>query len=211
VEGYEVTGILWDGETMHERTIERLSWACGPVVREGWHHSDERYYDGMQPGWQGSTLLSDGPDHVGDIEDGLPWPDATFDYCVSHHGLMMLPEPALVPALVELRRVTKSGGWLRVSVPDMQLAICALQTRDEGWFPLDAPDVETAFCRYVTQNGATRSVFTFQRLFLLLHRSGWEPSPMRFVEGGSGCGLDGITDLDSRPNESIFMEAMNPE
>lgn len=184
---------------------ERLSWASGSDVREGWHHSDERWYPGMQT----DETYPMAQDHLGRIEEGLPWPDATFDYVVTHHGLMMLVEAALVPALAELRRVTKPGGWLRVSVPDMELAIAALQTRDEAWFPLEAPGVETAFCRYVTQNGATRSVFTHQRLFRLLSESGWWPLPMRFVEGGSASECEGITELDSRPGESLFMEAVN--
>lgn len=194
---------------MHERTVERLSWACGPVVREGWHHSDERFYDGMRPGWQGSTLLTNGPDHVGDIQDGLPWPDATFDYVVSHHGLMMLPELDLVPALVELRRVTKPGGWLRVSVPDAQQAILALRRSDREWFPLEAANTDEAFCRYIMQNGATRSIFTFNRLYRLLIVAGWD-GPRRSWFESTDSPWPEITDLDSRPDESIFMEAVNP-
>jgi predicted SAM-dependent methyltransferase len=139
----------------------------------------------------------------------LPWADATFDYCVSMHGLMMLPEPDLVPALVELRRVTKPGGWLRVSVPDMDQAIYAYLHGNRGWFPLEAPNAGVAFCRYVTQNGATRSVFTQPRLAHLLADAGWRqwvPSACHL----SSSGIPGITELDSRPDESIFMEARKP-
>lgn len=182
--------------------MNRLDWGCGPLTdaHEGWTTSDESEY--------AQSLLGRYPDHLGRIQDGLPWADGHFAYVVSHHALMGLPEVDLVPALVELRRVTKPGGWLRVSVPDMRRAILALRASDLEWFPLEADTTDEAFCRYVTQNGATRSVFTRRRLVHLLRVSGWE-NPIDVVFGFSTSGLDGITELDSRPNESIFMEARN--
>lgn len=198
--------ILWDGETMHERTIERLSWACGPMVREGWHHSDVQWAKGMQTD---RTWPMD-RDWVGPIQDGLPWADATFDYVVSHHGLMMLPEPDLVPALVELRRVTKPGGWLRVSVPDIERACRSFLHGARHWFPVEAANIDEAFCRYVTQNGATRSVFTWRRLRRLLDLSGWHLVGADVYPEETRSPWPEITDLDSRPDESIFMEAVNP-
>ncbi len=145
-------------------------------------------------------------DHVGAIQYGLPWDTDTFDYVVSHHGLMMLPEVDLVPALAELRRVTKPGGWLRVSVPDIDGAIFAYLHGNRGWFPLEAPNASVAFCRYVTQNGATRSVFNGPRLCHLLADAGWTRlEPVAYDETASDC--PGMVDLDSRPDESLFMEA----
>jgi SAM-dependent methyltransferase len=176
----------------------RLNWACGPELPEGWINSDETRYVQVPP-W-----LS--PDHLGRIQDGLPWPAGHFDYVVAHHALMMLPEVDLVPALVELRRVTTPGGWLRVSVPDMVAAVNALRADDLTWFPVAAGDTDTAFCLYVTQGGATRSVFTFRRLYRLLVLAGWQ-GPRGSSWRATWSPHEGITDLDSRPNESLFMEA----
>jgi ubiquinone/menaquinone biosynthesis C-methylase UbiE len=125
------------------------------------------------------------------------------------HGLMMLPEPDLIPALVELRRVTKPGGWLRVSVPDIPTAVEAWASGSLLWFPLMADDVDEAFCRYVTQGGATRSIFTAYRLAHLLAKAGWAGvTEESYQSTMTTC--RGITDLDSRPDESIFMEARKP-
>ncbi len=186
---------------------QRLSWASGPELNMGWRHSDEQFYAGMLLPSLGLSDEECPADHVGRIQDGLPWADGFFDYVVTHHGLMMLPEPDLVPALVELRRVTKSGGWLRVSVPDIERAIRALRLVDRSWFPVEAEGADEAFCRYVTQNGATRSVFTVRRLRRLLEAAGWSENLV--VEFGySPYAPEGITELDSRSDESIFMEAV---
>lgn len=181
---------------------ERLSWASGSDVREGWHHSDVQWYSGMQTDHAGAR------DHLGPIQSGLPWDSDTFDLVVSHHGLMMLTEAELVPALVELRRVTKPGGWLRVSVPDIWSAVWAMRDGNLNWFPLEAADVDEAFCRYVTQNGATRSIFTYNRLHRLIAAAGWNPRASSWRATYSP--FPEIIELDSRPNESIYMEAVKP-
>ena len=184
-------------------TVERLDWGCGPIVaaHEGWTTSDENDY--AQP------FPLRFPTHRGRIQDGLPWATGTFAYVVTHHALMMLPEPDLIPALAELRRVTKPGGWLRVSVPDIAGAFDAWVEGDRQWFPLVAPDTDTAFCQYVTQNGATRSVFTLRRLERLFRDAGWT-HVVSTDAGVTHSDVAGITELDSRPGESLFMEAVDP-
>lgn len=182
---------------------KRLNWGCGPDVHPGWSHSDIAPWPGMcdahGDGWG---------DHIGAIQDGLPWHGATFDYVVSHHALQMLPETDLVPALDELRRVTKPTGWLRLGVPDFERAIRAWASGNLGWFPLDASDVDTALCVYTTQGGTTRSLFTVGRLIGLLRDAGW--STVKPAVAGltwTPPHYRGITDLDNRPDETLYVEA----
>lgn len=190
---------------------ERLNWGCGPVVAEGWANSDMLTWPAMRVRWRGNAeppfdLWAGLTDHVGPIQEGLPWADETFDFCVSHHALQMLPEPDLVPALAELRRVTKPWGYLRVSVPNATGAWRAWERGDMGWFPLDAPTISDALCVYLTQGGATRSIFTTVRLMRLLRCAGWGGVTVG-AHGSSACPDKGILELDSRPRESIYVEA----
>lgn len=184
----------------------RLSWGCGPVVQEPWHHSDARW-------WPGMAIDADPDmatwDHVGDIVAGLPWADGTFGAVVTHHALQMLTWGDLVPALEELRRVLTPGGTLRVSVPSLIAAIEAfMEDRPEHFLVDDRHEatLDGKFCMYVTQGGSTRTVFTAAWLDVLLRRAGYRDT--RLVEHHETVhGPEWITELDSRPDESIFMEA----
>lgn len=147
-----------------------------------------------------------GEGYVADPLKGLPFDDGYFDGAVAHHVLMMIPWVDLPRWLAEVRRVTR--GPLRVSVPNIEAAITALDQGPSGrpWFPVstdDAPTTDDAFCLYVTQGGATRSIFTWPRLVDML-TSHYGPvsnghHPMSMV-----AGLDA---LDSRIDESWIAEA----
>jgi SAM-dependent methyltransferase len=174
--------------------VNRLHWGCGPVLPISWVSSDRDDH---------------GQHHAGDIRDGLPWDDATFDYTVSHHSLQMLAWPDLAPALAELRRVTRVGGWLRLSVPDLLAAVYAYEVGDADHFQVDDNHEKTLdgkFCLYLSQAGSTRSVFTYLWLEDLLIRAGWvNPHRVGFCVTSSPHA--DIVSLDSRPAESIFVEA----
>ena len=54
---------------------------------------------------------------TGRVEE-LPWPDSSFDLLTSLDVIEHTPDDSV--ALTELRRVTKPGGWLLVTVPAYQ-------------------------------------------------------------------------------------------
>lgn len=183
----------------------RLSVFAGPVVREPWHHADVRHYPGYQ--------IDDDPtvatwDCVTPIQRGLPWADGTFAGVVANHGLQALTYGDLVPALVELRRVLARGGTLRILVPDLLAGIRAFnERRPEHFVVADEHERTLAgkLCLYVTQGGATRTVFTEEWLVELLGRAGFtEIAPTG--PGETVYGPSWITELDSRPEESLHVE-----
>lgn len=175
-----------------------LSWGCGPVRADG---------------WLGSDLLDYGQAHVGDISGatgGLPWADAAFDIVVTHHALQMIPYSDLLPVLTELRRVLRVGGVLRVSVPDLERAWRAYEQGDGGHFLIDdriERSVDGKLCSYLSQCGSTRSVFTGAWLCELVRRAGFTDAWLvKFGETATRHAES--VDLDTRPAESLFVEAI---
>ncbi len=170
----------------------RLDWGCGPD---------------LEAGWVGSDLVDWGQEHVGDIRDGLPWDDGTFDYAVTNHALQMVPWADLVPTLAELRRVV--SGWVRILVPDLTAALWAFHRADAGHFQVadeHEHSIDGKLCMYLTQAGSTRSLFTAHWLAELCERAGFSFTH-HAAPGLTITGIDGIVGRDSRPAESLIIEA----
>lgn len=169
-------------------------------IGAGWVHPDEPWLNvDVDP--QFGLPLAD-PLAPG----GLPWPDGYFRGGVAHHVLMMIPRADLIPWLVEVRRVV--DGPLRISVPDLLRAVEAYHEGDVAWFPI-ADEIERTLggklVTYITQGGQTRSVFTLSYLMGLCADAGFS-SVTRAVYGVSER-LPILAALDSRPSESLYVEA----
>jgi SAM-dependent methyltransferase len=160
-------------------------------------------------GWIGSDLIDYGQDHVGDILDGLPFPDHHFDMITAHHSLQMIRFDDLQRGLAELRRVLKVGGVLRIAVPDAELAVHRFLA---GWdqFPISQEIERTEsgrFLRYLLWHGDARSAFTFESLTDALNRAGLQN--VRRCKFRQTCSqYPEIVDLDTREGESLFVEAI---
>lgn len=170
----------------------RLNWGCGPHQPDGWTNSD---------------LLDWGQEHVGDITAGLPFDDGQFDYTVANHVLQMIKWEDLVPVLTELRRVTL--GWVRVIVPDLEAATFAYHRNDADHFQISDDhehSLDGKYCMYVSQAGSTKSVFTKNWVMELCHRANFGVVHKASFSQTITDYLE-ITSLDSRPEESLFIEA----
>ncbi|WP_254510348.1 class I SAM-dependent methyltransferase [Anatilimnocola floriformis] len=175
--------------------MQRLNWGCGPLTPFGWINSD--------------IAAGPGVDVVADILQGLPFPDNHFDYIVSIHVLPELAYRELDPALHELRRVLKPGGILRLSLPDLDLAINAYRNKDIDYFLIGDDEVKSLSGKMIVQllwYGRSRSMFTWEFTKELLERAGYS-EVTRCAHEKSASGLTGITDLDNRALESLFVEA----
>lgn len=174
--------------------IMRLNWGCAFDKYEG---------------WLGSDVLDYGQEHVGDILNGLPWPDGTFDVVASHHALQIVKYVDMEGVLKEFHRVLKPGGRLRVSVPDVVRAFRAWEERDAAWFPVAddiQPTIDGKLSAYLTWYSEARSAFTWGYIDTLLEPIFYDHAIVDC--GQSVLGEIGDCELDKRPNESIFFEAV---
>jgi len=177
-------------------SVNRLNWGCGAHVADGWINSD----------------VKDGPgvDLVADIRKGLPLASETLDYAVSVHALPEFAYPELQPVLEELRRVLKPGGVLRLALPDLRRGIDAYLRGDTDYFQVDPDEVKSEGGRFIVHMlwyGYSRSLFTADFAEELLARSGFvEVQECSYQTTLSD--FEQIVDLDNRPDESLFVEAV---
>ncbi len=175
--------------------VARLNWGCGDDPRPGWVNSDVKDHPGV--------------DFVCDIREGLPLADDSIDYAVSIHALPEVPYDELVPVLLELRRVIKPGGILRLGLPNLERAFAAYQRGDRDFFlvPDDEwRDVGSKFVVQLVWYGYSRSVFVPGFVQELLERAGFvDVRHLSFRETASPFAE--IVDLDNREPESLFVEA----
>jgi predicted SAM-dependent methyltransferase len=166
-----------------------------------------------EPGWINSDA-KDGPgiDISADIRDGLPIETDSLDYIVSIHALPMIHFDELVPVLEELRRMLKPGGVLRLGLPDLDRGVRAYLEGDRTYFAVGdehARSIGGKFALHMLWYGHSVAMFTAEFAQELLERAGFV-RVARCGFGESAAGLEGITDLDNREQESFFIEAVKP-
>lgn len=177
--------------------VRRLNWGCGSAGEPGWVNSD----------------LKEGPgiDISCDIRDGLPVDDGAFDYVVSVHALPMIPLPDLNAVLRELRRVLRRGGVVRLVLPDLDRGIDAYLRGDKSYFLVDDSAAESWGGKFVTHMlwfGYTTTLFTKDFAEELLWRADFSSvEHVSYMQTASRHG-PGILELDNRPDESFYIEAV---
>ena len=175
----------------------RLNWGCGRHVAPGWVNCDIK---------QGPWI-----DVSCDIRDGLPMPDASFEYAVSIHALQEIPHFDLVPVLSELKRVLAPGGVLRLCLPDFEKGLSAYAARDGSYFLVPDQEARTLSGKLMVQllwYGWSRSLFTHEYVEELLLRAGFN-AVRRCSFKTTSCAFAEITELDNRGAESMFVEAIH--
>jgi SAM-dependent methyltransferase len=181
--------------TQSGEAVRRLNWGCGEWVQPGWVNSDVKEAPGVV---------------ACDIRKGLPFESDWFDYASSIHALPELAYSELVPALGELRRVVKPGGALRLGLPDLGKSIDAYRRGDRDYFLVPDEEMQTLGGKLAVQlvwYGYSRTLFVTDFVEELLVKAGfsrvdhaaYRQTASRFPE---------IVELDNRPNESLFVEAV---
>jgi predicted SAM-dependent methyltransferase len=176
--------------------MQRLNWGCGEHPPPGWINVDKIERPGI--------AIS------GDIRDGLPLPAGSIDYVVSIHAVQDLPYLDVVPALREFRRVLKSGGVLRLGLPDLDEAIHAYLGNDPDYFYVPDHESVTLSGKLIIQMtwyGWSRMMFTYEFAEELLRKAGFA-SIRRCAFRETHAPFPEIVELDNRERESFFVEAV---
>lgn len=174
--------------------LRRLNWGCGPITPFGWINSDIQSAPGVHA--------------VGDILQGLPFPDEDFDYIVSIHALPEIPYRKLDVVLRELYRLLKPGGYLRLGLPDMDRAIQAYLRGDVDYFLIRDEDIRSLAGKMIIQltwYGQSRCQFTADFMQELLERNQYREVRVCGFQKTSSP-YPGIIELDDRQLESFFIE-----
>jgi ubiquinone/menaquinone biosynthesis C-methylase UbiE len=178
--------------------VQRLNWGCGLCAAPGWTNSD--------------VTAAPGIEIVRDIRLGLPINDAVFDYIVSIHSLPEIPYLDMDLVLGELWRVLKPGGWIRLSLPDMNRAIQAYLNNDPSYFLIGDDVVRSLAGKLVVQLtwfGRSRMMFTADFMAEMLARNRFRNITQVLFRQTVTPHAE-IVELDNREPESIFIEAHKP-
>lgn len=177
--------------------VRRLNLGSGPNPVRGWTGVDRVGYGQMFTWDIGKT----------------PWPfgvDAFFDGIVANHSLQCLTAHEILPALKECRRVLQPHAVLRILVPNVVKAFTAYLDGNAEWAGFAAIgegwDLDRKFAHYMTWGGQNRSCFTSSSLTEWLLDAGFDTIVV--PNDGSTYGPAWQTDLDSRLDESLIVEAM---
>ena len=176
--------------------VKRMNWGCGSHPVPGWINSDQKSGAGI--------------DLSCDIRNGLPLPNDSIGYIVSIHALEEVPYPDIVIVLQERRRVLEPNGVLRLSLPDLEKGIEAYLQKDRDYFLIPDDEVKSIGGKLIVQliwYGYSRTLFTYDFIEELLFKAEFRyVNRCRYKESTSQ--YPDIVELDNRPQESLFVEAV---
>lgn len=138
-----------------------------------------------------------------DLSHSLPLKDQTADFVYSSHFLEHLFRPDAERLLTECLRVLKPGGMVRVCIPDLAYAV-SLYLRGEKEKMLEA-------YFFVEDKGSFLSrhkyMYDYELLSKLLEKIGFVQITLCSFQKGK---TPDIENLDNRPEDTLFVEAVKP-
>ena len=136
-----------------------------------------------------------------DLSKGIPLHDGVADFIFTSHFLEHLYRKDADQMLRECHRVLKSGGVLRISIPDLEYALTLYTAGHkekmlQNYFFVE--DDESYYSRH-------KYMYDYAMLERQLNNIGFlEVKRCRYLEGR----VPDIEILDNRPDESLFVEAV---
>lgn len=105
-----------------------LNLGCGNRTHDAWVNIDHSLKASLKALWFVRPFLKI-PNPAGylhhNLRDGIPFPDGSADVVYSSHVLEHLERKDALPFMLEIYRVLKRNGILRLVVPDLERAVTA--------------------------------------------------------------------------------------
>lgn len=136
-----------------------------------------------------------------DLSHGIPLTDQSADFVYTSHFLEHLFKKDAERLLTDCHRALKSGGIIRVCVPDLAYAVslyiaCEKEKMLKNYFFVDDKDSFLARHKYM---------YDFELLKSLLEKTGFSQVARYDYRQGETPDID---KLDNRPEETLFVEAV---
>lgn len=149
-----------------------------------------------------------------DVRCGLPFATNSVDSIYSTHMIEHLYPDELEKLLRECVRVLKTGGGMRIVVPNLSSAIAAFQQKQHDWFydafPRHFESLGGRFSNFVFCDGQHRTAFDISYLDEVLHQAGFR-EVLESAEGQSrlyGEAVPAFEPGDSKAlPHSVYVEA----
>ena len=162
------------------------------------------------PGWVNVDLLRPGRrlDLYWDLRRPLPYPDGSVDAVFSEHLFEHLEFDDGIRLMTECRRVLRSGGIMRVGVPDLGRYVASYLEQDNliDTVRPGRPTRAIALGEVFFLHGH-RCMYDFQTMRVAMERAGF----VGLVSSKSGAGeIHPNPDSPSRADETLYVEAISP-
>jgi hypothetical protein len=144
------------------------------------------------------------------VSEGLPVVTGAADAAYVGPALSGVPLWQVTWVLEEVWRVVRPGGWIRVSVHDLDAAMGAYRAGERDFFwSYEWRDPSGALVEQLLQSGEARSLFTAPLVVELLERAGFADIRVeRF--GATSSGDDLLTRPDRLAQHCCFVDAARP-
>jgi len=180
-----------------------LNVGCGPNLDDRFINMDYQWRPGMDLCW--------------DITKGIPLQSSSIKGIYTEHCLEHITFEQTQVVLAEFYRMLKSGGIVRIIVPDAELYI-DLYTRSKRGESVSFPYVtdkekNDGFSPIMSVNRVFRGhehlyAYDFDCLSLMLRQTGFERISKENYRNGSDDIL--LIDSETRKIESVYVEAVKP-
>jgi predicted SAM-dependent methyltransferase len=173
--------------------MNKMNFGCGPDIHKGWLNVDK-------------VLYGDHERH--DILTDWPYMPGHMDIIVANHVLHMFDYKEYMTVLTKLRNDLKKGGVLRIVEFDPLKAFDAYQRGDHAALIIPdevEPTLDGKFNAYLTWYGTRHTILTAQGVIERLLKAGFSQANIVAYHETS---KPPAQELDSRPNESFFVEAV---